>query len=71
LTSKCWRKNTLKAKVNSSKTSVPALRPKSTTGEVTELVTKYLALILSPLKSNDGMALKAPALKVEKKTRKR
>jgi hypothetical protein len=71
LTSKRRRKNTSKTKVDSGKTSVPALRPKSTTGEMTELVAKHSASISSPLKSNDGMALKAPASKVEKKTRKR
>jgi hypothetical protein len=71
LTSKRRRKNTSKTKVDSGKTSVPALRPKFATGEVTELVAKHSASTSSPLKSNDGMALGAAASKVEKKTRKR
>jgi hypothetical protein len=71
LTSKRRRKNTSRTKVDSGKTSVPALRPKSATGEVTELVAKHSASTSSPLKSNDGMALEAAASKVEKRTRKR
>jgi hypothetical protein len=71
LTSKRRKQKKLKTKVDSGKTPVPDLRPKSATGEVTELVAKHSASSSSSLKSNDGMALKAAASKVEKRTRQR